>query len=90
MGCHEPERGAVVAHTTALVAYRPPWHGPALTTHGIHNPPKLDAVFGDGFKRRYPTLARTCLNCQGGNCAAGTVIAPHATACYADDTSRKR
>jgi hypothetical protein len=89
-GCHEPERGAVVAHTTALVAYRPLWHGPSLATHGIHNPPKLDAVFGDGLKRRYPTLARTCLNCQEGNWAAGTVIAPHATACYTDDTSRKR
>jgi hypothetical protein len=89
MGCHEPERVAVVAQTAALVVHRPLWHGPSPATHGIHNPPKLDAVFGDELNRRYQTLARTCLNCQEGNCAAGTVIVLYAIV-YCEDNARSQ
>ena len=33
-------------------SYRPLRQGPSPTTHGIHNPPKLEAVFGDELDSR--------------------------------------
>jgi hypothetical protein len=88
-GCHEPQRVSVVAHTTAIAAYRPLWQGPSPTTHGIHNPPKRDAECGDKFERRFQTLARICRNCQEGNCATDMLMVSPTLACMRDSTSSK-
>jgi hypothetical protein len=66
-GRHGLRSVLVSAHTAATASRHHSWRKPPPTTHGIHDPPRRDAVTGGKLRSRCPTYTADVLACQPGN-----------------------